>query len=396
MNPNKHLTAILCVILTILLSHHAWGAPSDIDVVSMIERAFLNDDVVFANDLDIRSEDGVVTLSGRSGSFLEKRRAESLAKSREGVRSVINRIQVDPSENSDAKIKADVKAALAYSDEITTQEINVAVTYGVVTLSGVAFGWAHHNKAALTASVINGVSDVRNELTVNWDAERSDTEIQQHIAKRLRYDLWIDDTGVKVDVAGGKVRLSGSVPTLEDKERAYDQAWVLGVADVNAKGVYVASSASDTRRRKKMSDLTDTEIQEVLSDAFTTLAGYRGDTVNVAATNGAVTLSGKVGTLHLKDLLGSTAKNTIGVIDVSNHLKVRPQREIGDDVLKKNVIAAIQRHAHLEAYDIDVHVKRGRVKLTGEVDFFYDKQEAGIVAASAGGAKEVSNKITHE
>ena len=389
--PQRMRNPFLLIALTCSLTFDSIQAESPDDkLTDILESALAEDPGVFSNDLDVSAKDGIVTLSGESESFLQKRRAAEVVKLRQGVKALINQIAVSPGPKSDSTIKEQVEAALLYNDEITTQEINVAVSDGVVTLSGTAFGWAHYNKAEREAGGVSGVTEVINNLKVDWDAERSDEEIRNHIEKLYRFDIRLPGESIRVAVNNGLVTLTGKVRTLNEKERAYHHAWVTAVKDVIDDDLAIAASGSI---RTEEPSFDDEEIRQFLTEAL--LADPRVDPscLIVIADSGSVVLRGRVRSLLTKESAEQTARNTAGVSDVRNHLKVRAGTERDDASIKASVIAALQRHPDIEAYDINVRVNDGRVILSGEVDSTYDLRQARSVAARAAGVKEVTNKL---
>jgi osmotically-inducible protein OsmY len=65
----------------------------------------------------------------------------------------------------DAAITASVKTRLAADDELKALDITVDTSGGVVTLSGVAPNAAAKDRATDIAKVVDGVKDVKNNLT---------------------------------------------------------------------------------------------------------------------------------------------------------------------------------------------------------------------------------------
>ena len=66
----------------------------------------------------------------------------------------------------DATLTAKVKSALVAEPNLKSMTINVDSTAGVVTLKGTTDSQENRQKAALIASTVEGVRDVRNELVV--------------------------------------------------------------------------------------------------------------------------------------------------------------------------------------------------------------------------------------
>jgi hypothetical protein len=69
-------------------------AMTNASLTAKIKSKMALDDHVSASSIDVDSEEGVVTLSGRVKSESEKQRALQLARETEGVKRVINRLTV--------------------------------------------------------------------------------------------------------------------------------------------------------------------------------------------------------------------------------------------------------------------------------------------------------------
>jgi len=68
--------------------------PSDATITSAVRAAFQEDEMLAATDIDVVTEEGVVTLGGRLPSGRAANRAVSLARSTDGVRHVISRLEL--------------------------------------------------------------------------------------------------------------------------------------------------------------------------------------------------------------------------------------------------------------------------------------------------------------
>jgi osmotically-inducible protein OsmY len=110
--------------------------------------------------------------------------------------------------------------------------------------------------------------------------------------------------------------------------------------------------------------------------------------------NGVVTLTGTVSTYMEKLAAEEAAKRVHGVRAVANDIEVvisgagrRTDTEIAESAL--NAVKA--RSAPLDS--IKVIVKNGWVTLEGEVDYYFQKQEAERAIAPLAGVKGVTNNI---
>ncbi len=63
-------------------------------ITASIKTRYAADKYVRALSIDIDTYDGVVTLNGRVGSYVEQQRAEDIARDIVGVKSVVNRLEL--------------------------------------------------------------------------------------------------------------------------------------------------------------------------------------------------------------------------------------------------------------------------------------------------------------
>ena len=69
---------------------------TDKDITIAIESRFLVDKSVPRNFIDVKTEDGIVTLSGKVDTLLARDRAKNIVESIQGVRAIINLLEVEP------------------------------------------------------------------------------------------------------------------------------------------------------------------------------------------------------------------------------------------------------------------------------------------------------------
>jgi osmotically-inducible protein OsmY len=119
------------------------------------------------DDIDIDAEGGLVTLTGTVDSDSHKRLAAETAEELPGVKSVDNRLEVkEANETSDGWISTKVKAALLFHRSVSGLDTEVYVKDGIVTLRGQADNIAQKDLTSQYASDIEGVKNVKNEMTV--------------------------------------------------------------------------------------------------------------------------------------------------------------------------------------------------------------------------------------
>jgi osmotically-inducible protein OsmY len=131
------------------------------------------------NSFDINTDvqSGVVILTGKVDSKVDKALAEELVESLEGVISVENKLTVmtndkgDESEIlgslTDSKVEVVVKTKLLLESEVTGTDIEVEVENGVVTLRGEVDSDSAKQLAAAIANNTKDVKSVVNKLAVS-------------------------------------------------------------------------------------------------------------------------------------------------------------------------------------------------------------------------------------
>ena len=147
--------------------------------------------------IKISSKGGVVTLSGDVFNDSHKPMAQDTVEALPGVKSVDNRIELKGEQataNSDTWISMKVKGALMYHRNVNAHKTEVFVKEGSVTLKGEAASQAQKELTAEFAKDVEGVKEVKNEMTVST-TEKSDLAVGETI----------DDASITAEVKGALV-----------------------------------------------------------------------------------------------------------------------------------------------------------------------------------------------
>ncbi len=126
---------------------------------------------------EVETDAGKVTLNGTANSEEAKEMAGLLASNTHGVESVQNKLKVDKESGkrdedknkktdigqsiSDTWITTKVKSTLIYSSNVSSSDISVDTSNGVVTLSGSVKSSAEHALAVELARNVKGVKSVK-------------------------------------------------------------------------------------------------------------------------------------------------------------------------------------------------------------------------------------------
>ena len=184
----------------------------------------------------IQGNHDIIVLDGKVKSFAEKLTAESVVKTIQGVKAIVNEIKVDPSlhyKKTDSEIATDTINALKSSVWVPAQKIKALVKDGVVTLSG-EVEWQYEKTAAFTAvKNLWGIKSINNEIIVKPSLSINEDKVRQEITKEFERQARFDASRIKIKVQGRKITLEGEVSNFDEMEMAEDAAWAIpGVAEV--------------------------------------------------------------------------------------------------------------------------------------------------------------------
>jgi osmotically-inducible protein OsmY len=161
-HPRKyrfHRLSALAVVLSITLAGLTSPVTAAADrilpdqaISDAIEDELMSDRIVPMAQLEIKTQAGIVTLTGTVDNLLAKVRAADIASTVKGVRSVINRIDIEPEvQPTDHELENLVAAALMGDAATEAYEIEAQVDDGVVTLTGTVDSWQEEQLAVKVA-----------------------------------------------------------------------------------------------------------------------------------------------------------------------------------------------------------------------------------------------------
>jgi osmotically-inducible protein OsmY len=114
---------------------------------------------------------------------------------------------------TDEDIQREVLRELNWDAEVTPNEIGVAVSNGVTTLTGWVDTFSKKWAAERAALRVRGVKAVVNNIEVRLapSDEQTDVDLAQSVARAFEMDSLVPENMVKVSVSGGWVTLRGEV-----------------------------------------------------------------------------------------------------------------------------------------------------------------------------------------
>ncbi|HZQ47783.1 MAG TPA: BON domain-containing protein [Verrucomicrobiae bacterium] len=190
------------------------------------------------DSIKTESSHGAVTLTGTVAEESHKSLAEDTVAGLPGVKSVDNQLTIkgeSPAEHSDGWIGHKVKLTLLFHRHVRATKTGVDVKDGIVTLSGEASSAAQKELTTEYATDVEGVKEVKNEMTV---AETQATAEQTTAEK-------IDDASITAEVKSS-LRSHRSTSALKTKvETTEGVVTVTGIAKNAAEKSLVTKLATD-------------------------------------------------------------------------------------------------------------------------------------------------------
>jgi osmotically-inducible protein OsmY len=181
---------------------------------------------VHAAQIGVEVKNGVVTLAGEVGSYVEKWNAESAAQRVSGVNALAVEMKVKLSElgkRTDADIARSAENILSWTSSLPAGAVKVLVEGGWLTLSGDVEWQYQRQDAAERVRCLSGVTGVSNQIGI--EPSVSATVVKSDIEAALKRRATADAETISVDVKGANVTLTGTVHSWAERNLATRSAW---------------------------------------------------------------------------------------------------------------------------------------------------------------------------
>lgn len=146
---------------------------------SYVYRTYLKDD-----SIKTETKNGVVTLTGTVAYESHKTLAQETVANLPGVKSVDNKLETKAevaAENADTWVSRKITLALLFHRNVNGLKTTVDVKDGIVTLKGEASSVAQKELTTEYANDIEGVKEVKNQMTVAATQEKADRTLGELI-----------------------------------------------------------------------------------------------------------------------------------------------------------------------------------------------------------------------
>ena len=215
---------------------------------------------------------------------------------------------------------------------------------------------------------------------------RSNEELQQDVQNALKWEPQLHAAEIGVTAKDGIITLTGTVDSYAKKAEAEEAAKnVTGVKAVVEK---------ITVHFDNWGEKTDNEIANEVINACKWHWDIPNEKIKIKVEDGWVTLEGEIEWNYQKEAAKKAVSNLMGVKGVTNNIMIVSSTK--NHVQRKDIETALLRNVSINVGGIDVIVSGSKVTLTGSVDSWHQKDEAGRMAWNAPGVLEVDNELKVE
>jgi osmotically-inducible protein OsmY len=214
---------------------------------------------------------------------------------------------------TDLEIQKNVQEELKWEPSINASEIGVAVSNGIVTLTGYVDTFSKRKIAKNAAQRVVGVKAVAEDIVVKLlsSSKKTDTDIAQAVVNALKWHASVQENRIKVTVESGWVTLEGTVNWAFEKEATK-------LAIENLMGVIGVSNLITIEPK-----VSTTDVKAKIRSAFQRNSSIDANNIIVETIGSSVILTGTVRSFAEKQDAEDAAYKAIGISDVDNQLEVK-------------------------------------------------------------------------
>jgi osmotically-inducible protein OsmY len=210
-----------------------------------------------------------------------------------------------------------------------------------------------------------------------------DSQLKQSVLDELKWEPSIDSAHIGVTARDGVIALMGHVDSFAQKRAAE-------MAAGRVKGVKAVAEEIEVKLpfNIKRGD------EEIAAAAIARLAwdvSVPQDTIKIKVEKGWVTLTGQVDWYYQKEAAEQDIRGLHGVVGVSNQATIKTR--VNTTNLSDAIGSALHRSWFFDSDNVKVSADGGKVRLSGTVESWHDREVAESTAWAAPGATSVENNI---
>ncbi|MGD9730651.1 MAG: BON domain-containing protein [Desulfamplus sp.] len=185
MKKIMYCIALIAAASLALFANNLSASDKDDSIESAAKNSYVFKTYLKSDDIKIKSVDGIVTLTGTVTEESGKSLAGDTVAGIAGVKGVKNKLEMKdkaPDVHSDAWLITKVKTTLFFHRNVNAMTTEVLSENGMVTLRGDADSEAQKSLTAEYAKDVEGVKNVKNEITVlNPMMKKSEKKAEQKL-----------------------------------------------------------------------------------------------------------------------------------------------------------------------------------------------------------------------
>ncbi|AYO83029.1 BON domain-containing protein [Methylobacterium brachiatum] len=211
---------------------------------------------------------------------------------------------------TDKDLRRDVLDELDFDPSLDAGDIGVAVSNGVVTLTGHVGSYAEKVEAERAVRRVKGVRAIAQEIQVRFaDAKKiEDDQIARRALAIIDWSVHLPKDAIQVKVAGGWITLTGAVPWKYQAMGAEAAVRRLG-------GVFGVTNLIAIKP-----EIRPTAIKDRILEAFKRGALFEADAIKVSVAGDKVILEGAVTASAEREAAERAAWSVPGVRSVEDRI----------------------------------------------------------------------------
>ncbi|WGJ13240.1 BON domain-containing protein [Methylocapsa sp. D3K7] len=210
-----------------------------------------------------------------------------------------------------------------------------------------------------------------------------DKQLKQAALDELKWEPSVNEAHIGVTAKDGVVALMGHV-------ESYSEKFAAEKATRRVKDVKAVVEELEVRLPFNVKH-GDEEIASAAVNRLKWDSSVPKDAVKVKVEKGWVTLTGEVDWHYQQEAAADDVGGLWGVVGVSNEIIIKPKPNTSK--IRDDIMVALDR-SWFDPATINVTARGGKVTLTGTVESWYERDEAGYTAWAAPGTTSVENDIS--